>query len=226
MIPNRADPSVIASSTTAACSCIDCDCSHGRSTLPSSCCTTTITARITSAPPSPLETSATSTAIAPTTKAPTIGTKPPKKVSTASGTASGTPTISSAAPMNTASMNETSAWVRMKPPRVAHARDSTSVRWAPTFGPVARRSHGRKRPPSLRNRNVSTRLISRLIVAFPTAATPTRTPEAMLPTDPSILPCRPSRADSTWSRETRSLSWTQSWSRWTPPAVSRAIWSD
>ena len=75
--------------------------------------TATITARMMSAPVSPSETSATSTASAPTTMAPTMGTNPPKKVRIASGMASGTPTITRAMPISTASIALTIAWVRM-----------------------------------------------------------------------------------------------------------------
>ena len=55
-----------------------------------------------SAAVNPLLTSATRTANAPATKAPMIGMNPPKKVSTASGRASGTPRIDEPRPMKNA----------------------------------------------------------------------------------------------------------------------------
>ena len=61
----------------------------------------------------PSLTSATSTAKAPATKAPMIGMNPPRKVSTASGSTSGTPRTSRPMPMKSASMNPTSACWRM-----------------------------------------------------------------------------------------------------------------
>src|SRR3546814_5659448 len=92
MMPKRVEPRATESSTTAACRFMLLDCNHGDSTLPSSCCTAKITSITIRAPFQPTETSATRTATAPTTKAPTIGMKPPKKVSTARGMANGTPT--------------------------------------------------------------------------------------------------------------------------------------
>ena len=92
MTPNRVEPSTIDSSTTAACRSRLRPCSHGSSTLPSSCCTTRTLARMMSAATHPLDTSATSTARAPTVTAPMMGAKAAKKVSRASGMASGTPT--------------------------------------------------------------------------------------------------------------------------------------
>src|SRR3546814_5608687 len=81
MMPKRVEPRATESSTTAACRFMLLDCNHGDSTLPSSCCTAKITSITIRAPFQPTETSATRTATAPTTKAPTIGMKPPKKVS-------------------------------------------------------------------------------------------------------------------------------------------------
>jgi hypothetical protein len=92
----------------------------GCRTFPSICCTTRTIASTISAVVKPLLTSATSTAKAPATKAPMIGTKPPKNVSTASGMTSGTPRIHSPIPMKKASMNPTSACWRMNSERVVH----------------------------------------------------------------------------------------------------------
>lgn len=75
----------------------------------------------------PFVTSATRTASAPATVAPTIGMNPPKNVMTHSGRASGTPHAMRPMPMQTESMAETIAWVRMNPDRVCHARVNTSV---------------------------------------------------------------------------------------------------
>ena len=61
-----------------------------------------------SAAVNPLLTSATSTESAPAIRAPMIGMNPPKKVSTASGRASGTPTITSPSPMKNPSTRLTS----------------------------------------------------------------------------------------------------------------------
>ena len=187
------------------------DCSHGERTLPSSCCTATITARMISAPVSPLETSATRTAIAPTTKAPTIGMKPPKKVRMASGMASGTPTSTSPRPMSTASMALTIAWVRMKPPRVFHERPSTSAQVTTGAGAGQRADPGQEPRPSLRKKNVRISVMTSVMTAEVTAFTVVRTPEAI---ELALLLTRSWAAwmaVSSWLAVTKSLSWTQSW---------------
>src|SRR5690242_8032215 len=68
----------------------------------------------------PRSTSATSTATAPETLAPTIGTNAPRKTSAASGKANGTWRITSAKPMPTASMKATSTVARTYDPSVDH----------------------------------------------------------------------------------------------------------
>jgi hypothetical protein len=60
----------------------------------------------------PLLTSATSAAISPVRKAPTIGKKAPRNTRKASGTASGTPTTASPMPMNRPSISPTVATPR------------------------------------------------------------------------------------------------------------------
>ena len=67
----------------------------------------------------PLLTSATSTESTPAIRAPMIGMNPPKKVSTASGRASGTPTISEPEPDEEPVDQADQHLARMKPPRVS-----------------------------------------------------------------------------------------------------------
>ena len=72
--------------------------------------------------PAPGSTSAMSTASAPATSAPMIGMKAPKNVSTARGSASGTPKTTRPMPMKTASTKPMSACERMNPPRRSQLR--------------------------------------------------------------------------------------------------------
>ncbi len=164
----------------------------------------------------PLATSATSTATAPMVMAPTMGAKAATKVSTASGPASGTPTITRPRPMSTASMRPTSAWVRMKLPRVDQARRSTSERWEPTPPPETWVSHGRKRWPSLMKKKVSTRVSTRLTSALVTALTPTSRPEAIELALDCSCDWAAATASSSWPSVTGRLllsSWSRSLSR-------------
>ncbi len=73
----------------------------------STCITATSTTSTISAVHGPWVTSAISTATVPVTSAPTSGTKAPRKMITASGIASGTPSRSMPIPMQTASMKAT-----------------------------------------------------------------------------------------------------------------------
>ena len=102
-IPAISVPAVTASSTGTGCSRNARPTISGSSRFPSNCCTAMTAASTSSASVGPLETSATSTAAAPATVAPMIGTKPPRKVSNISGATSGTPINNSASPMPTAS---------------------------------------------------------------------------------------------------------------------------
>ena len=104
------------------------------------------------------------------------------KVSTASGSASGMPTISSPAPMRIASARLTSACPRMKPPSVSQTRPRTTHRCPPARGPTNRRSHGRNRSPSLTNRNASTSASRPVTTSEANVPTPVRTPVAMVVT--------------------------------------------
>ena len=83
--------------------------------------------------------------------------------------------------MNTASMKETSAWVRMNPPRVCQQRVSASVRCQPTRRPVMRRIIGKNFSPSLRKKKVSTSMMNSVIRADRVADAPAATSDAMRP---------------------------------------------
>ncbi len=88
---------------------------------PSICWTATSTTSIISAVNGPWVTSAISTAMVPVISAPTSGTNAPRKMITASGRASGTPSSSIPMPMNTASMKATQTVPRTYAVSVAHA---------------------------------------------------------------------------------------------------------
>ena len=120
----------------------------------------------------PLLTRAISTAKAPATKAPMIGMKAPKKVSTASGTTRGTPRTSSPSPMKKASMNPTKACWRMNSDRVDHVFIERAVTCRAARGPVWAASQGTQRGPSLRKKKHRTRASTRLIRLLPTAEAP------------------------------------------------------
>src|SRR6478609_2973091 len=92
-MPNRVPPRATTAIVTAAWMFIVLPTRMGCITLPSSCCTTSTITRTPTAVQMPLETSATRTATEPATNAPTIGTNPPKNVSTPIGSANGTPRI-------------------------------------------------------------------------------------------------------------------------------------
>ena len=98
----------------------------------------------------PLVTSATSAASAPVTTAPMIGMNAPKKTSTASGSASGTPSTASPMPMKTASTRPTAACALMKPDSVTHERCATAETCGAARGPTRPPSQGRNFGPSLR----------------------------------------------------------------------------
>ena len=153
----------------------------GERILPSSCCTTRIRISTINAVVGPLDTSAISTEIAPADTAPTMGTKPAKKVIVAKTNASGTPIRTSPMPMNRASINETIAWARIKPANVFQIRVNSSDRCKPTVGPVLRRTHGKKRSPSFRKKNVSTSMIPKVTATELADDNPANTPDAILP---------------------------------------------
>ena len=102
-MPAIVPPAATETSTTIGCSFSRGPMTTGYSTLPSTCWTTTIATPTISASVGPPATSATSTAAAPATIAPMIGKNAASHVSTISGSASGTPTSSSTAPISTAS---------------------------------------------------------------------------------------------------------------------------
>ena len=146
-----------------------------------------------------LVTSATSTARAPTTNAPMIGTKPPKKVSTANGRASGTPRTTSPMPIRTASIRPTAACPWMKLPNVTQERLSTVSRCRPARSPTTPPSHGKKFGPSLMKKKASTKARAAVTRPEPTALTPARTLEASalaLPCNRVVICCT---AAFTWA---------------------------
>ncbi len=77
-------------------------------------------------------------------------------------------------------MRPTRAWVRMKPPSVSHALEPTSTTCRPGVSPTTPPSQGRNRWPSLRKKNDSTRVSTRLIRTELTALTPISTPVVMV----------------------------------------------
>ena len=102
-MPAIVPPAATATSTTIGCSFSRGPMTTGYRTLPSTCWTTMIATPTISASVGPPATSATSTAAAPATIAPMIGKNAASHVSTISGSASGTPTSSSTAPISIAS---------------------------------------------------------------------------------------------------------------------------
>ena len=153
----------------------------GESTLPSSCWVASTIASTINALVNPSVTSAISTANAPATTAPTIGMKPATNVISASVNAIGTPTIAMPVPMMIASTREHTACARMNPDRVFQARVSSSVRYRPVRPPVAERSHGRKRWPSLRKKKVSTNSTISVTDSPAAVLMPENTPPAIAP---------------------------------------------
>lgn len=89
---------------------------------PSICCTASTTISTISAVKTPCVTSATTTASAPETTAPTSGMKAKRKMKTASGTAIGTSRNQSPRPMKIASMSATITVPRTYAVRVRQAR--------------------------------------------------------------------------------------------------------
>ena len=180
VIPNSSPPKATDSSTTPGCSSIERLWKIGDRMCPSNCCTSTITPSRIRALVRPTVTSATSTAMAPATKAPTMGMNPPKNVSTMSGSARGTCSTHRPMPMQTESMALTIACARMKPPKVLYVRDNASVRWEPAPRPAMRRTKGRKRGPSLMKKKVSTRASSSDTRTCVATVAPESTPLAIL----------------------------------------------
>ena len=88
--------------------------------MPLGCITPTISPSTINAVTKPFVTSATNTARNPVANAPMIGTNAPMKINDASGRASGTPRISSPAPMHTASTAATATVARTNPTSVSN----------------------------------------------------------------------------------------------------------
>ena len=181
MRPNRPPPTVTETRTMTGCRFIARDCSMGERMLPSSCWTAQTMARTMRASVNPRETRATRTARAPAVTAPMMGMKPAMKVMTASVNAIGTPTMEMPRPMKTESTSETMACATMKPLSVFQARVSSSVAWSPVRPPVAERTHGRKRCPSLRKKKVSTRRTMSETMRLAAVPRPEKTPPAIAP---------------------------------------------
>lgn len=154
----------------------------GWNTFPSSCCTTTMTARTISASVTPFDTSAMSTATRPANRAPTIGTNADTKVSTARGSTSGTSRIHSPRPMSTASRMPTKAWLRTKAPRVYQLRSTTTGTSTASRPGSWRVSHGTNLGPSLRKKNIRKRARNAVTRPLNTVPTPVATAVTMLPT--------------------------------------------
>src|SRR4051794_23853696 len=112
-MPATVPPTATETSTTIGCSFSRGPTTTGYSTLPSTCWTTTIQPRTISASVGPTATSVTSTDAAPAATAPMIGKNAATHVRTINGSASGTPTISSAAPISTASTVATNTTPRV-----------------------------------------------------------------------------------------------------------------
>ena len=168
-MPNRVPPRATTAMVTAAWMFIVLPTRIGCITLPSSCWTTSTIASTPTAVQMPLETSATRTATDPATNAPTIGTNPPKKVSTAMGRANGTPSNHTPTPMKTPSTAATAACDQTYWPRAVHTRSDSSAKWVPAARPIQVRSHGTNLGPSLRKKKHSTRARTRVITAEPMA---------------------------------------------------------
>ncbi len=79
-----------------------------------------------------------------------MGMKAPKKTSTASGRASGTPSTARPMPMKTASAKPTAACALMKPDSVIQDRWAIADTCGAARGPTSPPSQGRNFGPSLR----------------------------------------------------------------------------
>ena len=153
-----------------------------------------------------------------------IGMKAPKNVSTARGSASGTPKITRPMPMKTASTKPMSACERMNPPRRSQLRAPISARWSPDVGPAVRRTQGRNFGPSLTNRNASTSASTALMTLLATVVRPVRTPVAICP----ALCWRRSTAACTYppiwlAPRLNGGPCSQPWICWMPPTAPCAI---
>ncbi|CAD5914414.1 exported protein of unknown function [Streptomyces sp. KY70] len=163
----------------------------GWKTLPSNCCTAMMIASTISASVSPLETSAMSTATKPAKTAPTIGTNAETNVSTASGSTRGTSRIHRPMPMRTASSRPTNAWDRTNEPSVFQQRSATTGTSVARRPGSWRRSHGRKRGPSFRKKNMRKRARIAVIRPLKTVLTPVT---AVLTTLPALFSMRSTAA--------------------------------
>ena len=106
---------------------------------------------------------------------------PPKKVSTASGRASGTPTIRARPDEEPVDQADEHLGPDEAAEGVPDPADTT-LRWPPARGPAMRRTQGRNRSPSLTKRKASTTASRAVTTSEASVPTPVSTLEAMVVT--------------------------------------------